>query len=79
MQDCANKDRLVFAQLEQRRKLDAIRAREQERLSRQGQNLGQDARHYQGMQKTSSKQDFMDRRQSRGEQPPTREGPTHDH
>jgi len=79
LRDRADKDRLIFAQLEQRRKLDAIHAREQERLSRQSQSLERDARRYQDMQKQASKQDFMDRRQSRAKRSPAREGPTHDH
>ena len=79
MRDYADKDWLIFAQLEQRRKLDAIHEREQKRFASQDQNLERDARHYHDMQKPASKQDFMDQRQSRAERPPTREGPTHDH
>jgi len=79
LRDRAVKDRLIFAQLEQRRKLDAVHKREQERLSGQSQSLERDASHYQGMQKQASKQDFMDRRQSRAKRSPAREGPTHDH
>lgn len=75
----ADKDRLVLGQLDQRRKLDAVHSREQERLSSQGQNLKRDAHHYQDMQKSASKQDFMDRRHLRAERSPTHEGPTHDH
>ena len=79
MRDHTDKDRLVFGQLEQRRKLDAIHIREQERLSSQGQNLERDSHHYQDMQKQASKQDFAERRQTATERPPARERPIPEH
>jgi len=79
MRDRADKDRLVFGQLDQRRKLDVIHRREEERLSSQGKNLERDSHHYQDMQKPASKQDFAERRQTGTKRPPARERPIPEH
>ncbi len=72
MRDRAAKDALIFRQLEQRQNFEAIRKREEQRFTKQSQDLQRDARQYQDMQKTPSKQDFMDRRQVQQEKPSTR-------
>ncbi len=65
--DRAAKDALVLHQLQQRRNFEHFRQREEGRTQDQAQDLKTDASRYQDMQKTTSKQDFMNRRNAETE------------